>query len=66
MVNDYGPDLRRRLRDAGCYFKRTAKGDHEMWYSSPISRRSFPVDHKIKSRHTANEVLKQAGLRKAF
>ena len=26
----------------------------------------FPVDHKIKSRHTANAVLKQAGLPKEF
>jgi len=26
----------------------------------------FPVDSKIKSRHTANAVLKQAGLKKAF
>ena len=33
---------------------------------SPHSNRSFPVDSKIKSRHSANEVLKQAGLPKAF
>jgi hypothetical protein len=65
MVSDYGPDVRRRLREAGCFFKRTAKGDHEMCYS-PITRKSFPVDRKIKSRHTANGILKQAGLPKAF
>ena len=62
---DYGPDLRRRLSEAGCYYKRQAKGDHQFWYS-PISKRSFLVDQKIKSRHSANEVLKQAGLPKAF
>jgi hypothetical protein len=28
--------------------------------------RHFPVDSKIKSRHTANEVLKQAGLGQRF
>ena len=33
---------------------------------SPITGRSFPVDSRIKSRHTANEVLKQAGLEKQF
>ncbi|MGO9807943.1 MAG: type II toxin-antitoxin system HicA family toxin, partial [Rhodomicrobium sp.] len=33
---------------------------------SPISERYFTVDGKIKSRHTANEVLKQAGLGKKF
>ncbi|HXO69874.1 MAG TPA: hypothetical protein VN838_13010, partial [Bradyrhizobium sp.] len=30
-----------------------------MW-KSPINGKSFPVDHKIKSRHTANGILKQA------
>jgi hypothetical protein len=65
MVADFGPELRRLLREAGCYFKRPAKGDHELWFS-PLSQRSFVVDHKIKSRHTANAVLKQAGLPKAF
>jgi hypothetical protein len=65
MVSDFGADVRRRLRAAGCFFKRPAKGDHELWYS-PITRRSFVVDGKIKSRHSANEILKQAGLPKAF
>jgi len=31
-----------------------------------VSQRHFPVPTGIKSRHTANEVLKQAGLPKAF
>jgi hypothetical protein len=26
----------------------------------------FVIDHGVKSRHTANETLKQAGLPKAF
>lgn len=61
----YTRELKTLLSEAGCYFKRQADGDHELWYS-PISKRSFPVDGKIKSRHTANEVLKQAGLPKKF
>jgi len=65
MVGDLGAEVRRRLREAGCVFKRPAKGDHELWYS-PISRRSFVVDGKIKSRHSANAIMKQAGLPKAF
>lgn len=36
-----------------------------MWFS-PIVDRKITVDKKIKSRHTANAVLKQAGLPKAF
>ena len=44
---------------------RQGKGDHEIWYS-PITNRYFPVDNKILSRHTANGILKQAGLPKEF
>jgi predicted RNA binding protein YcfA (HicA-like mRNA interferase family) len=40
------------------------KGSHEKW-RSPITGRNFIVP-RSKSRHTANEVLKQAGLPKAF
>ena len=32
----------------------------------PITRINFPVPTGIKSRHTANEVLKQAGIPKRF
>jgi hypothetical protein len=59
------PELIRLLRAAGCQFERPGKGDHDIW-SSPITGTRFPVDHKIKSRHTANAVLKQAGLPKSF
>ena len=62
---DYSGDLKRLLAAAGCIFVRPGKGDHEIW-SSPITGRSFPVDSRIRSRHTANGVLKQAGLPKAF
>lgn len=57
--------VREYLKDAGCVFVRNGKGDHEIWHS-PISGRNFTVDSKIKSRHTANEVLKQAGIGKKF
>jgi len=64
-VSDFVPELKRILREAGCYFVRSGKGDHEIWFS-PKSKRHFPVDSKIRSRHTANGVLKQAGLSKHF
>ena len=57
--------MKRIVRENGCEFARRGKGDHDMWYS-PISGRNVTVDHEIKSRHTANGVLKQAGLKKAF
>lgn len=53
------------LRTNGCYFERPGKGDHEIWYS-PLTQRRFHVDSKILSRHTANAVLRQAGLPKQF
>jgi hypothetical protein len=53
------------LRKAGCYFVRHGRGDHEIW-QSPISGKRFPLDANIKLRHTANAVLKQAGLPKYF
>jgi predicted RNA binding protein YcfA (HicA-like mRNA interferase family) len=64
-MRDLGPRLRELLRRNGCEFVRQGKGDHEIWYS-PKSGRRFPVDRHVKSRHTANGVLKQAGLEKAF
>jgi HicA toxin of bacterial toxin-antitoxin, len=62
---DYSSEVKKILRENGCRFDRAGKGDHEIWFS-PITNRKFPVDHKILSRHTANAVLKQAGIPKAF
>lgn len=64
-MESFTPELKRLLLVAGCRFIRTGRGDHELWFS-PISGKPFVVDNKIKSRHTANAVLKQAGLPKAF
>lgn len=62
---DYAEKLKELLRASGCRFERPGKGDHEIWFS-PHTGIRFPVDSKIKSRHTANAVLKQAGLPKQF
>jgi hypothetical protein len=62
---DYSSAVKQILRENGCYFERAGKGDHQIW-CSPITNRRFPVDSKIKSRHTANGILKQAGLPKQF
>lgn len=65
MASSFTPQLKKLLLEAGCFFERQGKGDHQIWYS-PITNRRFVVDSSIKSRHTANAVLKQAGLPKAF
>ncbi len=58
-------DVRKILVEHGCAFRRQGKDDHEIWFS-PISGRYFTVDGKLKSRHTANEVLNQASIGKKF
>ena len=62
---DYTPIIKKILSENGCHFERQGKGDHEIWFS-PLSKIRFPVDSKIRSRRTANGVLKQAGLPKRF
>ena len=62
---DFDRELIRLLEDAGCRFVRPGKGSHQIWYS-PITKRNFPIPVGIVSRHTANGVLKDAGLPKHF
>ncbi len=62
---DYERDVLRHLRDNGCTFVRHGKGDHDIWFS-PITKRHVTVDGKIKSRHTANAIMKQAGIEHRF
>ncbi len=64
MAN-YTRKLKGILRDNGCSFHRQGRGDHEIWYSS-LSKCYFTVDGAIKSRHTANKTLQDAGLDKQF
>jgi predicted RNA binding protein YcfA (HicA-like mRNA interferase family) len=65
MPASFDRELRQLLREAGCTFVRAGKGSHEIW-QSPITGRRLPVPIGIVSRHTANGVLQQAGLPKAF
>lgn len=61
----YEKEVRDILAAHGCRFVRHGKGDHDIWYS-PITGRHFTVDSKIKSRHTANAVMKQSGVAHHF
>ena len=51
-------DLVKELRAAGCEIIRHGKGSHTIW-ESPTGQ-SFPVPHRVKSRHLAARILKQA------
>jgi hypothetical protein len=63
---EYEKKVRAKLAENGCTFQRHGKGDHDSgplvrWYS-PITAKNVTVDGKIPSRHTANAVMKQAGI----
>lgn len=62
---DFYRDVIRLLKAGGYEFKRSGRGDHEIWWN-PQTREFVVVDRKLKSKITANEILKQAGLPKAF
>jgi predicted RNA binding protein YcfA (HicA-like mRNA interferase family) len=64
-VKDYSKATRKILTKHGWIFHRHAKGDHEIW-KHPATGKTVTVDGSMKSRHTANAVLRQAGLPKAF
>jgi hypothetical protein len=60
-VKEYGKPLREILDANGCVFVRHGRGDQ-----NPASKQRFAVPVKIKSRHLANKILKEAGLEKSF
>jgi predicted RNA binding protein YcfA (HicA-like mRNA interferase family) len=65
VMAEYEKKVRDILKQNGCYFVRRGKGDHDIWYS-PTTNCHVTVDSKIKSRHTANEILKQSGISHHF
>ena len=62
MGSGFYHQLREILLAHGCTFVRHGKGSHEVWHS-PISGNTFPVAVTIMSRHLANAILSQAGIK---
>jgi len=61
----YEKQVRDKLTENGCYFLRRGKGDHDIWFS-PITKVPITIDSKIVSRHTANGIMKRAGIKWHF
>ncbi len=61
MGSTFYPELVALLRQAGCTFVRQGKGSHEIWFS-PITNKNISVPFTVQSKHTANAILKQAGI----
>jgi len=64
MPKDFYAELVRLLRAAGWRRVQGGKGSHEKWRHDETGRTL--IVPRTKSRHTANEILKDAGLPKAF
>lgn len=62
---EYEKKVREILVSNGCRFVRHGKGDYDIYFS-PITNRNITVDSKIKSRHTANAIMKQSGINHHF
>ena len=62
---EYEKKVRKKLTEKGCYFLRRGRGDHDIWFS-PITKLPITVDNVIKSRHTANGIMKRAGIKWHF
>ena len=62
---EYEKLVREKLKEFGCQYVRHGKGDHDIWYN-PLTKRHVTVDGRIKSRYTANEIMKQSGIKYRF
>jgi predicted RNA binding protein YcfA (HicA-like mRNA interferase family) len=64
MPKDFYSDIVALLKTAGWERATGGKGSHEKWVHPTTGR--VVIVPRSKSRHTANEILKQAGLTKSF
>lgn len=59
-MNGFYKQLIAILKQHGFRFIRSGKGDHEIWGNDKLQR---PVDRNSRSRHTANAILRQFGIK---
>lgn len=59
-MNGYYQQVARLLRQAGFDFIRQGKGSHEIWGNGKVT---LTVPFGCKSRHTANAILHDAGIK---
>ncbi|MCL2057355.1 MAG: type II toxin-antitoxin system HicA family toxin [Oscillospiraceae bacterium] len=62
---EFEKKVRELLGKSGFAFIRHGKGSHDIWMNHS-SKISVSVPSKIKSRHTANEILKDAKINSRF
>ena len=64
-MKGYAAEVREKLKGAGWEFHHHGKGDHDVW-RNPHTGQKVTVPVNLKSRHTANGILQDVGLPKAF
>jgi predicted RNA binding protein YcfA (HicA-like mRNA interferase family) len=62
---EYEKKVREILNKNGYFFHHHGKGDHDIWFSEAMNRK-ITVDSKIKSRHMANQIMREAGIHYHF
>ena len=62
---DYTKPVRDILDRQGWVFHRHGKGSHDIWIK-PTTNETVSVSTRIKSKHTANGILKKAGINQKF
>lgn len=62
-MNGFYQKVIEQLKASGYRYLRPGKGAHEIWTNG---KRNQTVSSNILSRHTANEVMKQANIKHHF
>jgi len=64
-MSDYTKPVRAKLGENGWSFHRRGKGSHDIWINLNTND-TITVSDNIKSKHTANGILKKAGINHKF
>lgn len=62
-MNGFYKAVVEKLKERNYRFSGPGKGSHEIWTNG---KRNQVVPFNCKSRHTANEIMKQAGIKHKF
>lgn len=62
-MKGYEKQVKELLTQHGWIFLRCGKGSHDIWTDG---KRSVSVSQECKSRHTANGIMKIAGIKHKF
>ncbi len=65
MADGFYKEVCKLIAAAGFSYSENAKGSHEKWRNEN-SGKTLIIPRKIKSRHTANGILKDAGIQNKF